>query len=473
MNAMSAKDQTALKVEPKDTKLVFMETFGCQMNKLDSELAMQELAGQGFSLTETIKEADLIVFNTCAVRDQAENRVRSRLGRLKHKKNRKENSVVAVMGCMAQREGEDLLKKAPAVDLVVGTKTFLELPELYRQARHARDRKTADSMAHEFRYTRDVKYRSENHRAYVSIMRGCDLKCTYCIVPKTRGVEVSRPRAEIVEEIKRLVGDGVKEVTLLGQTVNSWGKQFKKKETLADLLEALNDVDDLLRIRFITSHPRFFMNDFWTRIKPLKKVCRYVHVPAQHGSNRMLDAMKRLYTREEYLEMALQAHDAIPEMALASDFIVGFPTETEEEYLSCESLIREVGFQGSFVFKYSPRPETPAFGLEDDVLTEDKNRRCTQLLKVQEELSKQRNDATLGKRVEVLVDGPSKTNEKMLSGRTDDNRIVIFEGKRSLVGELVNVKIDRASPFSLYGEIENAPDLSHKPVVPRILPVIS
>lgn len=470
---MRANNPTALELEPQELKSVFMETFGCQMNKLDSELAMQELAAQGFQVTDKMKEADLIVFNTCAVRDQAENRVRSRLGILKHKKNRKEHSVVAVMGCMAQREGEDLLKKAPAVDLVVGTKTFLELPELYREARFARDRKTADSMAHEFRYTRDVKYRSENHRAFVSIMRGCDLKCTYCIVPKTRGVEVSRPRIEIIEEIKRLVDDGVKEVTLLGQTVNSWGKQFDKKETLADLLEAMQDVDGLLRIRFITSHPRFFMNDFWTRIKPLSKVCRYVHVPAQHGSNRVLKAMKRLYTREEFLDMALAARDAIPDMALASDWIVGFPTETEAEYEQCETLIREVNFANSFVFKYSPRPETPAFGMADDVLQADKNRRCNQLLKIQEEISLKNNQSTLGKSVEVLVDGPSKTNDKMLSGRSDDNRIVIFEGKRSLVGELVKVTIDNVSPYSLYGSISTSPDVSNKPMVPRTLPIIS
>ncbi|MDF1662434.1 MAG: radical SAM protein, partial [Planctomycetota bacterium] len=232
-------------------------------------------------------------------------------------------------------------------------------------------------------------------------------------------------------------------------------------------------IDGLLRMRFITSHPRFFMNDFWTRIKDLSKVCRYVHVPAQHGSNRILKAMKRLYTREEFLEMALAARDAIPDMALASDFIVGFPTETEEDYLQCETILREVNFANSFVFKYSPRPETPAHGMIDDVLQADKNRRCTQLLKVQEEISLKNNQSTLGKSVEVLVDGPSKTNDQMLSGRSDDNRIVIFKGKRSLVGELVEVTIDNVTPFSLYGSISTSPDVSNKPMIPRSLPIIS
>lgn len=446
--------QTDKQTSPQtDSKLVFMETFGCQMNKLDTELAMQELAGQGFHFTETMKDADFIIFNTCAVRDHAENRIRSRLGRLKYKKHRKPGAVVAVMGCMAQREGEDLLKKAPAVDLVVGTKTFMELPKLYEEARHAQERKAADSMAHEFRYTRDIKYRSEKHRAYVSIMRGCDLKCTYCIVPKTRGVEQSRPASEIVDEVKRLVDDGVKEVTLLGQTVNSWGKQLQPRRVLADLLEELNEVEGLWRIRFITSHPRFFMNDFWTRIKPLNKVCRYIHVPAQHGSDRMLKAMKRLYTRQEFLDMAAEAKAIIPEIKLASDFIVGFPGETEADYLMSESIIREVKFQGSFVFKYSPRPETPAFGLVDDVPQEVKDDRCRRLLKVQEEVNLAHNEASVGQSYEVLVDGPSKTNDAVLSGRTDDNRIVIFKGSRELIGELVDVKINQVSPYSLYGDL--------------------
>jgi tRNA-2-methylthio-N6-dimethylallyladenosine synthase len=436
------------------TRKVFLETFGCQMNKLDTELAQQKLLQDGFEVTERMGDADLIVFNTCAIREHAEQRVKSRLGLLKFKKHRKPGSVVAVMGCMAQREGEDLLKQSPNVDLVVGTRAFLELPELYREAQVARERKVADEIAHEFRYTRDVQYRSERHRAFVSIMRGCDLKCTYCIVPKTRGIEQSRPQHEIVDEVERLVADGVKEVTLLGQTVNSWGKQLSPKKNLADLLEALEEIDGLARIRFITSHPVFFFRGFWERIQPLKKVCRYIHVPAQHGSDTMLMAMKRLYTRRQYLDMAAEAYRFIPDLALAGDFIVGFPGETEEDYLQCETLIREVGFQNNFVFKYSPRPGTPsAEALVDDVTRADKDRRCTQLLKVQEELSLERNRTAVGRRFEVLVDGPSKRDASRLHGRTDDNRVVIFDGAMELTGQLVSVDIENCSAYSLYGEL--------------------
>lgn len=451
--SVMAENQTAKGSE--ENKLVYLETFGCQMNKLDSELAVQELSSQGFRFTGQMNEADLILFNTCAIRDQAENRVRSRLGLLKFRKYRKEGSVVAVMGCMAQREGEDLRGRSEVVDLVVGTKAFMDLPELYRRARYQQERQVAAEMAHEFRYTRHAQSRSEAHRAYVSIMRGCDLKCTYCIVPKTRGVEQSRPLADILDEVKRLVDDGVKEITLLGQTVNSWGKQLKPRRVLADLLEALEGLDGLCRIRFITSHPRFFMNNFWARMKPLKKVCRHVHVPAQHGSNRILKAMKRLYTREQFLEMAHQAYAAMPDLVLASDFIVGFPTETEDEYLSCESMIREVKFQNSFVFKYSPRPETRSYRLKDDIAQEDKDRRCRQLLKVQEQISFAKNQKSVGATYEVLVDGPSKTNPDVFSGRTNDNRIVIFPGRQSLIGELVNVTVNQVSPFSMYGRLQS------------------
>ena len=375
---------------------------------------------------------------------------------------------------MAQREGQELLDRTPTVDLVVGTKTFMELPQLYRDAREARQRKVADEIAHEFRYTRDISYRSEGHRAYVSIMRGCDLKCTYCIVPETRGREQSRPLDEIVDEVTRLADDGVREVTLLGQTVNSWGKQLSPKQTLADLLEALEEVDGLLRVRFITSHPIFFFKGFWERIAPLKKVCRYFHVPAQHGSNRMLDAMKRLYTREQYLDMAREAKAVMPDVALAGDIIVGFPGETEEDYAQCETLLREVGFQNNFIFKYSPRPGTPsAEGMVDDVPQEVKDRRCHDLIKIQEELSLARNEAAIGREVEVLVDGPSKKNDAVLSGRSDDNRIVIFEGPRRLTGELVKVKLERCSPNTLYGTLVEAPETRTQPWRPRPLPIVS
>jgi tRNA-2-methylthio-N6-dimethylallyladenosine synthase len=457
-------------VSPERT--VYLETFGCQMNKLDSELALQALAGAGFKQTESMHEADLIVFNTCSVREHAEERVRSRLGLLdpKHRgvtKHRKPGSIVAVMGCMAQREGGDLLGRAAGVDLVVGTKQFVELPRLYQEALRSRSREVATDLAEEFRYTRDVRYRSERHRAYVSIMRGCDLRCTFCIVPATRGPEESRPLEDILSEARALAEDGVLEITLLGQTVNSWGKQIPGSPDLADLLARLDEVPGLERVRFLTSHPSFFRNRFFERVRGLRTFMPYVHVPAQSGSNRVLKRMKRLYNVQDYLRMVDEMRAALPQVAIASDWIVGFPGETEDDYRASEDLLRRVRFSQSFVFKYSPRPGTPATRLPDDVPEDEKARRCTALLAVQEEISLAENRARVGSAQSVLVDGASKTNPDRLSGRTPDNRIVVFDsdGGGRLAGTLVTVDITGASANTLYGARSAARQGRRLPIV--------
>ena len=446
------------------SKRVYLETFGCQMNKLDSELALQALASAGYSSTDTMGEADLVLFNTCSVREHAEDKVDSRLGLLGIKKNKKPGSVVALMGCMAQREGRRLLDRQPIVDLVVGTKEFLELPRLVEETRTTRRRRCADDLDREFtEYARDPRFRTDPHRAYVSIMRGCDLNCTYCIVPTTRGPEESRALDEIVRECVGLAQDGVKEITLLGQTVNSWGKQLPGAPDLADLLARLDAIPGLLRVRFITSHPNFFRDDFWNRVKGLRTFCPYIHVPAQHGDDRILKRMHRLYNVEKYLQMVAEARAAIPEVALASDWIVGFPGETEAEFERSLALLEQVRFATSYVFKYSPRPGTPATRLEDDVPEAEKDRRCTTLVRAQEKISLAHNQAAKGRVFEVLVEGVSKKNETKLSGRTKDNRICIFSGPESLDGRLVGVRVLDATAHTLYGELTAGRSL---PVVP-------
>ncbi|MBX3466740.1 MAG: tRNA (N6-isopentenyl adenosine(37)-C2)-methylthiotransferase MiaB [Planctomycetes bacterium] len=458
-------------------KRAYVETYGCQMNKLDSELAEQALSEAGFERADDPSQADLVVLNTCSVREHAEHRVVSRLGRLKPGSPlRKPGSVLALVGCMGQREGERLFQVAPHLDIVTGTKEFVRLPQLYDQARAGRTRLAALDLSDDFEYARDPRHRSDRHKAFVSIMRGCDLHCTYCIVPTTRGAEESRPLALVVDEVRRLVDDGVVEVTLLGQTVNSWGKQLPGAPDLADLLAALDELPGLLRTRFITSHPNFFRDRFWERVRDLRTFCPFIHVPAQSGSDRVLKRMARLYTTDQYREMVAEARAAIPDVALASDWIVGFPGETDDDHAQSRAFLREVGFVQSFVFKYSPRPETPSERrFDDDVPDAAKDARCNDLLAVQDELALAQSAREVGRTLEVLVDGPSKTNEARLSGRTRRNKIVIFEGPPHLAGRLVPITIDRASTQTLYGRLADAPAedaAPAPPAAPRRLPLI-
>jgi tRNA-2-methylthio-N6-dimethylallyladenosine synthase len=437
-------------------RLAYIETYGCQMNKLDSELAQQALSDAGFGRTEDVRLADLVVINTCSVRDHAEHRVLSRLGVLRPDRGqRKEGSVLALMGCMGQRQGEALFKSAPHLDIVAGTKDFVRLPALYDEVRETHQRRTALDLSEDFEYTRDPRHRTDPYRAFVSIMRGCDLHCTYCIVPTTRGPEESMSMRTIVDEVQRLVDDGVVEVTLLGQTVNSWGKQLPGSPDLADLLVALDGVEGLARTRFITSHPNFFQNRFWERVRDLDTFCPFVHVPVQHGSDRVLKRMARLYTVDAYRSMAAEAREAIPRLALASDWIVGFPGETEEDHEQSKAVLRELDFFQSFVFKYSPRPNTPSERrLEDDVPREVKNRRCNELLAIQNELSEAHNADLVGHAQEVLAEGPSRKDAAQWTGRTRLNRVTHFPAPEAdLRGKLVNVHINRVSAHAIYGQL--------------------
>ncbi len=433
-------------------RLVFVEAFGCQMNVLDGELALSRLAGRGWRRTDDPEAADLVLFNTCSVRDQSENRVWSRLGALRERKARDPSVLVAVMGCMAQREAESILRRMPHVDVVCGTRRFSGLDELVERAQREGQVLAVETDGY-VDVVRDVRIRPQRHAAFVSVMRGCDHKCSYCVVPKTRGPQIDRPAAEVVEEVRRLVDDGVREVTLLGQNINTYGRCLPERPTLATLLREVDRVDGIERIRFITSNPMDLREDLLVAMAEIPKACGYLHFPAQSGSDSVLRRMYRGYTREKYLALCARARELCPGIELASDLIVGFPGETEEEYLATRSLVEEVRFKQIYVFKYSVRPGTAAAELADDVPEEVKRARNNDLLDLQDSISARRNALLLGTEVEVLVDGPSDRDPERLCGRTAGNHTTILEGEPSLAGRFVRVRVARATASALYGEV--------------------
>jgi tRNA-2-methylthio-N6-dimethylallyladenosine synthase len=444
-------------------KLLFIETFGCQMNELDSELVVGALRRRGFRLTEERDRADLVLFNTCAVREHAEDKVWSRLGQLKAVKRRRPDLLVGVLGCMANEWRERILRRAPHVDLVVGTRDFGEIGRFVEEIERDRAPIVAADLTRPVDVERDIALRPERHSAFVTVMRGCDFTCGYCIVPSTRGAEVSRPVEEVREEVRRLAEDGVREVTLLGQTVDGYGKGLVwngRRPDLGDLLEAIHDAPGLERIRFVTSHPSLMREPILRRVRDLPKVCEYLHMPAQSGSDDVLRRMRRGYTVARYLEIVERAREIVPGVEVASDFIVGFPGETEADFEASERLVRRVGFSQCYIFKYSPRPGTRAADLEDDVPDEAKRERNERLLAAQEEVQRRKNAAEIGREVEVLCEGRSRGDARRLAGRTRQNRIVVFEGEEAeLVGALARVTITDATPLALYGSLPGRPPL--------------
>ncbi|MEW6357511.1 MAG: tRNA (N6-isopentenyl adenosine(37)-C2)-methylthiotransferase MiaB [Planctomycetota bacterium] len=428
-------------------------TFGCQMNKLDSELAAAEMVRAGMAEAKTADEADVILFNTCSVRQHAEDKVYSHLGALRARKMKDPDLLIGVIGCMAQKDGEKIFERMPHVDLVCGTRMFLKLPELIERVRESGEHVLAIAEDQVVSYRRTASRRPDRFRAFVSVMRGCDNWCAYCVVPALRGPEVSRPIADVVEEIRLLAEDGCKEVTLLGQNIDSYGKRLKPRATLAELVTEVNRVEGIERIRFVTSHPKDMSDEMLHAIADLDKVCENIHLPAQSGSNRILRAMKRGYTAERYREIIAKAREWISEATIASDFIVGFPGETEEDFQDTVQLVRDCRFQNSFIFKYSPRPGTAAAEMPDDVPMEVKRSRNWELLKVQEEISRELNRAMTGRNVEVLVEGPSKSAKTRLTGRTRRNHIVVFQDPKDLVGTLRTIRITDATPLTLFGDL--------------------
>jgi tRNA-2-methylthio-N6-dimethylallyladenosine synthase len=458
-------------------KKLYIETVGCQMNVLDSELVVGSLRRLGYELTHEATEADVIFLNTCSVRQHAEDKIYSALGRLRPHKQRHPEKIIGVLGCMAQKDQELIRRRAPHVDIVCGTGQLARLPELIAlvdrtgtpQLALSLDR--AESSRHDVERSfesydplRDPSMRPSPYQAYVRIMIGCDKFCTYCIVPKVRGPEQSRHPEQIAAEVQQLAHEGCKEVTLLGQTVNSYKYDLGdgRRSRLSDLLARIHDTPGIARIKFITNFPRDMSDDLLDVMRELPKVSPYLHVPAQSGCNDVLRRMKRLYTVEYYREMLARCREGVPGVAISSDFIVGFCGETEESFERTCDLVATSGFKNSFIFKYSPRPGTKGDELyADDVTEEVKKRRNNDLLAIQNGVSLADHRRRIGDKVEVLVEGPSKTALKhetsrgptQLTGRTPTDHIVVFEGNQRLIGRLVQVVVQEATAFTLFGSV--------------------
>ena len=457
------------------TKRVFIETVGCQMNMLDSEMVVASLRKDGHTLTHDVEQADIILFNTCSVRQHAEEKVYSALGKLRGLKQRHPEKILGVLGCMAQKDQGRILERVPYVDLIVGPGQLHRIGELTAQAvpgdrpavavsleRTAGTREQIRRSHETFDPLRDPTMRPTPFQAYLRIQIGCDKFCTYCVVPMTRGPEQGRPPEQILSEARILADQGCREITLLGQTVNSYRYTDGGATTrLADLLAALHEIDGIERLKFVTNFPKDMTRHLLETVRDLPKCCPYFHVPLQSGSNEILQRMKRGYTVEEYREMMAAIREIIPYAAVSSDFIVGFCGETDEDFQRTVSAVREFRFKNSFIFKYSVRPGTKADErLADDVPYEVKQQRNNRLLDIQDEISEEDNRVFVGRTVSVLVEGPSKVARKrdsegpivQLVGRTVCDRIVVFDGHRRQIGSLVPIRIGDVSAHTLFGQ---------------------
>lgn len=438
-------------------RLANTETYGCQQNENDTERIRGMLAECGFGFTDNPEEADVVIYNTCAVRENAEQKVFGKIGILKHIKETRRDMVIGLCGCMVQQEhiSEKIRNVHKHIDLVFGTHALWRMPELLYQAMHQK-KAVVDIEDCDGYIVEDMPIKREsNNKAWVSIMYGCNNFCTYCIVPYVRGRERSREPEDILKEIKGLVADGCTEISLLGQNVNSYGKDLEGKPDFAYLLEEVNKIDGIERIRFATSHPKDISDRLISVMAECKKVCPQLHLPFQSGSNKVLKDMNRCYTREKYLEIIKKLREKIPDIALTSDVIVGFPTETNEDFEDTVSLVKEVGFDGLFTFIYSKRDGTKAATMEPVLSDEEIKKNFDRLLEVQNESSKRSNEAFVGKTVEILVDGPSKNDPDTMSGRTVHNKVVNFKGPEDLTGKIINIKIVDAKTWSLDGELIN------------------
>jgi tRNA-2-methylthio-N6-dimethylallyladenosine synthase len=431
----------------------FIRTYGCQMNEHDSEVMAGLLSAMGYETAASEEEADLILLNTCAVRENAEDKVFGEVGRLRHLKTRNPELILGLCGCMAQEKGVQrmVLEKFPWVDLVFGTHNIHRLPALVTQARQSQD--TVMEVWDKAAITVEdlPKSRKDGVRAWVNIQYGCNKFCTYCIVPYTRGAERSRLPEDVIREVESLAAQGFKEVTLLGQNVNDYGVDLGNV-TFAQLLRRVQQVEGIQRIRFTTSNPWNFTDELIETIASCDKIVEHIHLPVQSGNNEILRRMNRTHTREFYLELVRKIREAIPGVSLTTDIIVGFPGETEEQFLDTVRLVEEVRFDNAFTFIYSPRENTPAARFADDVPLEQKKARLQRLNEVQAAISAELNRRLLGQVVEVLVEGESKTNAHVLAGRTRTNKLVLFEGPRELTGQLVPVRITETMSWTLRGE---------------------
>lgn len=436
-------------------KRYYIRTYGCQANIRDEEVISAILERAGFVRAASVKSADFIMLNTCAVRENAEDKVLGELGTLKALKSANKDLIIAVSGCMSQQEHiiDLLLEKYPQVDLILGTHNIHKIIELIDI--HLREScRVVDVLARPQEIVEKLpSTRKAQHKAFVNISYGCDKFCTYCIVPYTRGQERSRPFDEIVAECRHLVERGYQEITLLGQNVNSYGKDFKNRNvTFATLLEAVALLG-IPRLRFLTSHPFDFSDDIIEVMKRHENLMKYVHLPVQSGSNEILRSMGRRYTREQYLEIVQKLRDQLPGIALSTDIIVGFPNESEEQFMETVSLIKEVKYESAFTFIYSPRKGTPAAKLIDNVSKKEKAARFKILTKALEETIAESSYAMVGNIYEILVDGWSKKDKSVLSGYSETNKLVHFRGEASHIGKIVRVRILESHTYSLIGEL--------------------
>jgi len=438
-------------------KHYYIATFGCQMNAHDSEKLAGMLEQMGYQKTDQENEADFILYNTCCVRENAEQKVYGKLGYLKYLKDMNKDLIIAICGCMMQQDTVlNIIKsKYPHVDIIFGTFNIYKLPELLQT--YLETKETVIDIWNEHKdIVEDLpSIRKYKFKASVNIMYGCNNFCTYCIVPYVRGRERSRQPEDILNEIKELVADGVKEIMLLGQNVNSYGKTLKDGISFAQLLRKVNEIEGLKRIRFMTSHPKDLSDELILAMRDCDKVCKSLHLPFQAGSTEILKKMNRKYTKEQYLELAEKIQNTIPDIALTTDIIVGFPGENEEDFQDTLDVVRKVRFSGVYTFIYSKRTGTPAATMEGEVPEEICQRRFNELQEVLQPIVYEKSQEFYGKTVEILVEEKSKNKDSYLTGRTDSGHLVHFEGDTSLIGQFVNVEIIEAKTYYLIGKLAN------------------
>jgi tRNA-2-methylthio-N6-dimethylallyladenosine synthase len=432
----------------------YIETWGCQMNEEDSEKLSGMLRNIGYNKTTVKEDANIIIFNTCCVRENAELKVYGNLGALKRLKERNPELIIAVCGCMMQQQGmsENIIKKYPFVDIIFGTHNSYKFPEYLNRVKQE-GKSVIEILDKEEKIVEGIPVdRESNIKAFVTIMYGCNNFCTYCVVPYVRGRERSRNPEDIITEIKVLVNKGYKEITLLGQNVNSYGKGLEGNMNFAKLLRMVNEIDGLERVRFMTSHPKDLSDDVIYAIRDCGKLCDQIHLPVQSGSDAILKKMNRSYTREQYLNLVRKIKEEIPGVAITTDIIVGFPGETEEDFEDTLSLAAEVEYDSAFTFIYSRRKYTPADEMEEQIEDDVKHERFNRLVELINKISMKKNKEYKGKFVEVLIEGTSKNNENRMMGRTSSGKLVNFTGSKDNIGKITNVEITEALSFSLNGE---------------------
>lgn len=447
-----------------ESKNLFIKTFGCQMNESDSDRIINILQGSGYRLTNNESIANVIIINTCSIRDKAEQKVYSALGRYKNLKSENKQLILGVGGCVAQQEGERLLRKVPHLDMVFGTHSIHLLPSIIKdvEAKSAKicEISFLDTLEHEDSFQIENSELNADRispslrkvKSFVNIMRGCNNFCTYCVVPYLRGKEISRKSSSIIEEVTRLSADGVKEVTLLGQNVNSYGTD-DNEVSFPVLLGMIAEINGIHRIRFITSHPKDLSNELINSFNRNDKLCSHLHLPVQSGSNSVLKMMGRQYTKESYLKKIYTLRTLKPEIGLSTDIIVGFPGETEKDFKDTIDILKEVEFDSIFSFRYSPRPGTAAVNFENQLPEEVKLMRLQKLQNIQKEISEKKNQAMVGQVMSVLVEGVSKKDSHELTGRTTCNKVVNFKGDVEAIGNIMFIMVERAFTNSFHGSI--------------------